>query len=218
MEGTRPAVLRSAGDWLDRPELPNILWIFGAPGAGKSAIATTLVKQFSVKRLCAKVVANVDIADRRDPKRVWRTLAYNLARLHVGLKGSIMEALSEKSRYSQDEFLDLIVEAVRAQQCLSIVVVLDALDECFTDDNEDWRTLLETVAGWANLNDRFKIVVTSCDTPDIRSALEKVGHPISLMTGKQASTEAMADIRLFFQIKFCGDAERFGRCAFRLAR
>jgi len=116
LKGTRAAVLRRAGDWLDNPELPNILWISGAPGAGKSAIATTLVNQFSVsgERLCAKVAAKRDIADRRDPKRVWRTLVYNLARLHAGLKGTIMEALSKKSPDFQNKFRDLIVEAVRA--------------------------------------------------------------------------------------------------------
>ncbi len=102
-------------------EKPNILWILGAPGAGKSAIATTLAKQFSDKRLCAKVVAKRDFADRRDPRSVWRTLVYNLAGLHVGLKGSIMEALSEKAHYSQDEFRDLIAEAVQDQQYLSVV-------------------------------------------------------------------------------------------------
>ncbi len=205
------SVLRKAKDWLEdeEPELSNLLWMFGAPGAGKSAIAMTLVREFSDsdEHLCTKFSAKRDIADRRDPKCVWRTLAYNLAGLHIGLKGSIMEALSDRSRHSQtasveEQFRDLIVNAMKDQQCLSVVVVIDALDECFTEDNEDWRALLKTVANWADLPRTFRLVVTSRDIPDIRSALAEISYPINLTTGKEASIEAKSDTQLFFQIKF----------------
>ncbi len=61
-----------------------------------------------------------------------------------------MEALSENTHYSQtasvqDQFRDLIVRVLRDQQFLSVVVVIDALDECFTENNEGWRELLQTV-------------------------------------------------------------------------
>ncbi len=174
------------------------------PGAGKSAIATTLSKQFSGKRVCVKIVAKRDFVDRRDPRSVWRTLAYNLAGLHAGVKGSIMEALSETSHYSQDEFRDLIVNALQDQQSLSVFFVIDALDEYFTENNDsgDWRSLLRTVAGWANLPRSIRFVVTSRDIPDIRNTLAKVSYSISLTTGKEASIEAKSDTHLFFQRKF----------------
>ncbi len=111
-------------------------------------------RQLSSTRLCVKVVVKLDFADRRDPKRVWRTLAYRFADLHAGLKGSIMETLSENySRIAsiEDQFRDVIVKAMRDQQFLSVVVVLDGLDEFLTDDDEHWRALLDTVASWANL-------------------------------------------------------------------
>ncbi len=181
--------MQTARDWLKDLDLPNTLWMFGAPGAGKSAIATTLVKEFTERCCCAKFSAKRDIADRRDPMRVWRTLAYSLAKLHVGLKGSIMEALSNDSHYSQTatvhaQFRDLIVGALQDQQFLSVVIVLDALDECFTEDNEDGRELLQTVAGWSDLPRTFRLMVTSRDIPDIRSSLAEVSHPVSLTTGK----------------------------------
>ncbi len=201
--------MRKARDWLDDEDLSNVLWIFGAPGAGKSAIATTLVREFSDsdEQLCTKFSAKRDIADRRDPKCVWRTLAYNLAGLHIGLKGSIMEALSDRSRYSQtasieEQFRDLVVNAMYDQQCLSVVVVIDALDECFTEDNEDWRALLKTVGNWADLPRTFRLVVTSRDIPDIRNTLAEISYPISLTTGKEASFEAKSDTQIFFRTKF----------------
>ncbi len=155
LPGTRTSVLRRAEDWVhsDDPEISNILWVIGAPGAGKSAIATTIVKvlESSNKCICAKVFAKRDFEDRRDPTRIWRTLAYDLAGLHVGLKGSVMEALFEKLQQSRTAvehqllFRDIAVRAIREQHGLSIVAVIDALDECFTGDSETggrfWRQL-----------------------------------------------------------------------------
>ncbi len=191
LPGTRMSVLRRVEDWLhsDDPKTSNILWIFGAAGAGKSAIATSLVSEFT--GICAKVFAKRDFEDQRDPRCIWRTLAYDLAGLHAGLKGSIMEALFEKSHYSEivvDEqlgFRDITIKAIQDQQCLSFVAVIDALDECFTGKNEDWRVLLETIAGWANLPRRFRLVVTSRDIPDIRGTLAELSYPISLTNRRQ---------------------------------
>ncbi len=212
LEGTRTSVLRQAKDWLEDSEQPNILWIYGAPGAGKSAIATSLVQKFSDdKRLCTKVVAKRDFADRRDPRCLWRTLAYNLARVHDGLKGSIMEMLFDSEQphhYSQsasveDQFRDLIVNTMQDQQFLSIVIILDALDEYITKDNKHWRRLLRTVAHCADLPHMFRLVVTSRDIREIRSStLAEVSYHIGLTTGKEVSPEAKSDMRAFFRAKF----------------
>lgn len=50
-----------------------------------------------------------------------------------------MEVLLEESHYAktasiQRQFSDLIVGVLQDQQCLSIVVIIDALDECFSED------------------------------------------------------------------------------------
>ncbi len=176
------------------------------PRAGKSAIATTLYNKFSNIRRCAKFSAKRDIADRRDPKCVWRTLAYSLADLHIGLKGSIMEALLNDSHYSPTasvhaQFRDLIAGALQDQQFLSVVVVLDALDECFTEDNKDWKELLQSVAVGPTCHGRLGWWSPVATIPDIRSSLAEVSHPVSLMTGKEA-LEAKSDTEMFFRAKF----------------
>ena len=43
MEGTRRDVFQTINDWLDDFGASNILWIRGSPGAGKSAVASSLV-------------------------------------------------------------------------------------------------------------------------------------------------------------------------------
>ncbi len=117
-----------------------------------------------------------------------------------------MEALTNESYFSQSvsvevRFRDLVVRAMQDQQCLSVVLVIDALDECFTD-NEDWRALLQTIASWADLPRTFRLVVTSRDIPDIRRILVDVCYPISLTTGREASIDAKSDTQIFFRTKF----------------
>ena len=50
MEGTRQDVFGTVNDWLDDFVAPNILWISGSPGAGKSALASSLVLNLTKKR------------------------------------------------------------------------------------------------------------------------------------------------------------------------
>lgn len=211
LPGTRQSILHDAEDWLKESahNEKNVLWIYGAPGAGKSAIATTLARKLTETSLCAKVVAKRDFAGRRDPRCIWRTLAYNLARLHVGLKGSIMEILLTRGpRYSEtapveNQFGDLIVKALQEQQFLFVVAVIDGLDECFTVDDEHWRALLKTIAGCADLSQSLRLVVTSREIRDIHDALETISCPISLTANDEKSiTEAKADKRLFFKETF----------------
>jgi DNA replication protein DnaC len=50
MEGTRRDVFRKIDHWLDDTSAPNILWISGSPGAGKSALASSLVSDLTKRR------------------------------------------------------------------------------------------------------------------------------------------------------------------------
>lgn len=171
-------------DWLENSRKPNILWMSGAPGAGKSDVATRLARRFSESdlHLCAKLAG-----EGRDPRQVWQTLAYELAGLHAGLKGSIMEVLSAKSdsHYSrtasvEDQFYELVVGVLQNQQCLSVVVILEALDKYLTEDDEHGRALLKTVARWPKLPRTYKLIVTGQDVPPIRNTLAKISHIINL--------------------------------------
>ena len=47
LEGTRGGILDKVRYWLQAEFPKNILWISGAPGAGKTTIATTIAKEFA---------------------------------------------------------------------------------------------------------------------------------------------------------------------------
>ncbi|KLO05135.1 WD40 repeat-like protein, partial [Schizopora paradoxa] len=203
--GTRTDILSRAKEWLENPDAPKILWIVGAPGAGKSAVAASLVKkEFPGIHLCTKFFAKRDFADRRDPSLVWRTLIYDIARQHIGLRGTIMEGLLGNplsGSNDQSKHCRLLFKAIEDQQCLPVVAVIDALDECSTEDHEQWRKFLQAVSGCADFPRAFKLVVTSRDLPDIREALLEVSQHILLPTGSNTTIEANSDIEKVFRSK-----------------
>ena len=92
MTGTREKIFGEIGRWLDDIDAPNVLWIVGSPGSGKSTVASSLVSQlmkhgrmgsnFAFKR------GNITLSD---PAAVWRTIAHDLAR-YDGSFASILAA------------------------------------------------------------------------------------------------------------------------------
>ncbi|KLO04386.1 hypothetical protein SCHPADRAFT_947736 [Schizopora paradoxa] len=98
LEGTRTSLLDKVEKWLSNPtSQENILWIVGAPGAGKTTIAATIAYELNKKgRPCAKFFLKRDIADLRDARRIWPSLAYSLADRNTGVKAEVMHALRDK--------------------------------------------------------------------------------------------------------------------------
>ncbi len=197
-------------DWLKDTTRPNVLWISGAPGAGKSTISTTIVEKHKCARFFVKRGATEEL---RNPRAIWRTIAFALARKHHGVEDDIVKMLSEKEEYPNDakvadQFRDLIEEPLRkhaeAPSAGSpyAVIVIDALDECLTSDDDDWKDLLRTLADWRDLPPNVKLLVTSRNETDIRERLRAVSECIVLETGHDVSNETSDDIRLFFETSF----------------
>ncbi|KLO04396.1 WD40 repeat-like protein, partial [Schizopora paradoxa] len=72
------------------------------------------------------------------------------------------------------------------------------------DDNEEWSALLDAITNSTEFPQTFKLVVTSRDFPDIRSALSGISHELAISTGTDASAESKSDIEVFFRSKLAG--------------
>jgi len=79
--GTRRWIFESIQTWLNNPLTPNILWLSGSPGAGKSTIASTLVSSLEEQGTLGSHFAckRGDLV-LSDPAVIWRTVASDLAR------------------------------------------------------------------------------------------------------------------------------------------
>ncbi len=187
LEGTRINILKEVRGWLqDGKEENKILWIVGDPGTGKSTVATTITKELSDKApFCAWFFCNRDEPHLRDPRQIWRTIAYNLAAKHDGVKAALITTIDPKMRYNPKEhsvihqFEKLVKGPLEADMkkmhfrshkiAYYPLVIIDALDECNPAD--DWSWLLNPLARLLRLPRVFKLIVTSRHLDDLHEKL-----------------------------------------------
>jgi hypothetical protein len=229
LKGTRETVLKDIFAWLkgmsafpvfkpivnatkgpDSGSTPNIMWISGSPGAGKSAIASTLVSSLNkLRRLGSFFFFKRGDAILSDPSVLWRTVAYDLAQFHPSIKASVIDFLSRPGFRDAEiclHFECMIEDALTNNhdqlRDFPPVIVLDALDECGSDDlhSAQRRILLDTLARWSLLPRTFKIIVTSRNERLPSSFLDpRVCLRITLETGDSVGHETQSDIRSFFE-------------------
>lgn len=201
--------------WLDDRESGVIFWIVGAPGAGKSTIATTIANELRRHgHPCAKFFAKRDIPGLRDPRRIFTSIAYSLAERHDGLKAALMLALGEKTNVDiqDDDVFDQFQKLIKGPLLRDLeetgslsqtrsraypVVVIDALDEF--NEVKCQLSLLESLANWPN---ELKLVITSRYDDALSKKIGGVCRCIDLAVGNDASLESKNDIGIFFAAKF----------------
>ncbi|KJA16845.1 hypothetical protein HYPSUDRAFT_206745 [Hypholoma sublateritium FD-334 SS-4] len=211
---TRNAVLNAMIHWVTAATtgLQWILWLNGAAGAGKSAIARSVVglcleRQFVVARF---------FFFRTDPTRngvkpVVATLAYELIQSIPALDSIITPKIRSNplvfNESLETQFQLLIFEPLRQLQRESpfekpIVFLIDGVDECTGDNNQ--VTLIRTIAQFVAANLIPLVVIFSSraelhlqmtfNSPKIDSILRRV--PLD------DDYRAASDIQLFLNESF----------------
>ncbi|KAG1740009.1 hypothetical protein EDB19DRAFT_796014 [Suillus lakei] len=204
MENTRVALRESLRQVLDRHDRTNV-WLKGLAGVGKTTIAFTVAKEMkSTQRLAASFFfsrKNVQRATMFIP-----TIAYQLALAFPRIKADIVKAIEEdemllsskKSR--RDQAQELIIKplySLRFRQAMSYVIVIDALDECFsTKEAAKLVELLIEMLSGADLPN-IHLLFTSRPETHIRAAMQAGVHEISLITGDEAT---LRDVRVFLRV------------------
>src|ERR1700730_6687521 len=117
---------------------PNILLITGNPGAGKSAIASSLVAKLTLQqRLGSFFFFKRGDSNLGNPAALWRTVAHDLARFHPSIKSSLIDFLNLPGFRDTDILLHFkaMIEDILTRNCSPLssrppVIIIDALDEC----------------------------------------------------------------------------------------
>jgi NACHT domain len=211
MEGTRQDILEGIDAWTTDFDAPNILWLKGHPGVGKSAIAASVVERLgAAKRLGSRFFFQRQAASSMTTNALWRTVAYDLARQYPTMRKHLLAALKEDetipATVEVNKLFRLLIEEpiVASEEILPKrlpIVVIDALDECGGLDgqhSEVRRSLMRTLGSWSGLPGRFKLIVTSRDESDIARVFSKTKHhPIEISAGQMVQVQSLRDIRTF---------------------
>lgn len=211
LEGTRQDVLEELRLWAMDLDAPNILWINGYPGVGKSAISATIIEEWrSSNRLGSSFFFQRERATIMTPDTLWRMVAHDLAQRYSIIREHLVTSLNANNNIKNSSnvdavFLQLIQKPLTASANISPrklpIIVLDALDEC--GGVEGWRSehrsgLMRTLKRWAELPRRFKLVVTSRRESDIEKLFSTTAHHlIEILSGDKVTPQSSSDIRAF---------------------
>ncbi|OJJ74829.1 hypothetical protein ASPBRDRAFT_463731 [Aspergillus brasiliensis CBS 101740] len=143
LPGTRIGILQRIEDWVCDERGRCVFYLSGMAGTGKSTISRTVAKRFKEKRMLgASFFFKRDAGDRGHARRLFSTIARQLMTHLPQLAPIITKAvredpdLSTKSLREQFErllLLPLIELGRTGKDTTTIVIVIDALDECESD-------------------------------------------------------------------------------------
>jgi hypothetical protein len=189
MPGTRLDVLCDIQTWLDDLNIPNIFWLSGSPGSGKTTIASTVVADFQY--FSGQFFFCRDEAELQDPDNLWRRLALDLALGSNDLKKVLAQVLETQKANIRGfdismQFEHFIAkplwEVFRASE-KPLLIVVDALHEC-----NSYEILLPSLTSWSYLPKSLKLLVTSHHYSDIQSSLGSISVHLDLHTGHDIYT------------------------------
>jgi hypothetical protein len=171
LAGTRSSVLNEIESWAKDFDKPPVFWLNGLAGTGKSTIARTIAEHlFAEESLGASFFCSRDFEDRSDLQFIFPTLAFQLAYKYPDFRSLFVSLLKSnpgvvhESLYRQME--KLIVEPL-AKTGVSMVIVVDALDEC--KDDEPSSVFLSVLGRFVNQIPKVKFILTGRPEPRIQS-------------------------------------------------
>ncbi|CCO35298.1 hypothetical protein BN14_09415 [Rhizoctonia solani AG-1 IB] len=165
--GTRKAQIDQLLEWAHDPETGQTCWMNGMAGTGKTTIAYSVCERLDeAYELGASFFCSRTMPECRQVKYIIPTIAYQLARFSVPFRNALYAALESDpdahARTPKLQYEKLVVgplSEVRESLPANFIVVIDALDECESEDaavGQRERSLIE----WRSV----KIEKTMCDS------------------------------------------------------
>jgi len=209
LPGTRREILTQVESWARTtdPNVPRVLWINGAAGTGKSAIAHTIALRFDQNRELGSFLCfdRTYIAERRHEK-VFSTIARDLASHDPGIRRAVADTIRARNwlKHTTDivqQWEHLLVKpSVQFSTGLPILLVIDALDE--SGNAQSRSHLLPILAHRAEeLPSNFRILLTSRPEDDISQALRSSVHVMSIDMNNIHKSSINHDISIYISTR-----------------
>ncbi|TFK35295.1 hypothetical protein BDQ12DRAFT_572061, partial [Crucibulum laeve] len=214
MSDTRVDILKSIYEWVNDLDGPNIFWLHGHPGTGKSTIALTVAKHLRESgQLGSSFFFQRDLASSQSPASLWCSVAYDLAQKHLDIRKNAIKKLRDgEIDPNQTSYMDIFNKLINdplttraeshACQGRHHVVLLDALDECggLNKHRSYRKDVLNMLGCWPS---QFKLLISSRDENDIFSKLNGgQNRCMDLEIGKNVTQQSMQDILAYLRFSF----------------
>ncbi|KAJ2921225.1 hypothetical protein H1R20_g15869, partial [Candolleomyces eurysporus] len=215
-EDTRVEVIGEIRDCIEDLESPHhLLCMTGAAGAGKSALQQTIAETCSTKNILGSAFFfSAGDSTRNTVQNVVPTIAYQLGRHNVDLKGRIKAAVEDEplifSKTLEVQMNALIAGPFEHATRTGVdlrgfphVILIDGLDECAEENRQE--ELLIAIKKCLLIDSLpFRIFIASRLEWAIRTALEPGGHLHAEAYHIQLSDQydASGDMRRYLQRRF----------------
>ncbi|KAL2801721.1 hypothetical protein BJX63DRAFT_438558 [Aspergillus granulosus] len=212
---TRSELLRQVADWGESSHGKCIYWLKGGAGTGKSTISRTIARQLNDKRLlAASFFFRRGEEGRNTAKWLFSTLARQLAITVPELGPEIQKAVETDPYISgkapAEQFNKLLLQPLinlDLGRTVTLVAVIDALDECQSDadnDDHDIKVLLRLLPRVQESKSvRLRFFLTSRPELPIRLGFKAVEDNLENMDLHSIPTlEITHDIHIFLEHSF----------------
>jgi hypothetical protein len=212
LPGTRRELLHQIEEWAKSPHGKCIFWLNGMAGTGKSTISRTIASKLKLRNsLGASFFFKRGEEDRGSAKKLFPTLVQQLVTTIPQLINGVQKAIKDDPYISEkalgEQFNKLLLQPlinVDLDQTATMVIVIDALDECesgqYGDDVKAILKLLPQVQMLKAIQLRF--FLTSRPELPIRLGLQKIiGNHQDLDLHAVPQSEVARDIASFLKHK-----------------
>lgn len=179
VEGTRNEVLEDILRWINDDEIAQFYWLNGAAGTGKTTIALTVADLVGMDRskITAMFFCSRHSRYRCDVQHVFITLSILLAARNSAFRAQLVQSIQKYPgiirAIPKDQARVLIVEPLRRAGLLqkSIVIVIDALDEC--KDKDAPGKIIDAFAKHLGELPFLKVLISTRSSPSVANAFQK---------------------------------------------
>ena len=173
LAGTREWAFSDILAWLNQLPAPQLFWLMGGGGTGKSVLSAELLgRLFARKRVAAWHFCRHDNKEQSKPASLLRSLCAMLCNTLDGFEAALDEVPDATVTDPTELFRKLLEAPLRKMKARKepLLIIIDALDEL----PKEWQqALLSAIAGQlSSLPSWLRLFVTSREEPQIKAALK----------------------------------------------
>lgn len=206
-------MLQKVEEWAKSPHGKCIFWLNGVAGTGKSTISQTVASRLKEQQfLGASFFFKRGEEDRGTAKRLFTTLIGQLVTAVPQMLPRVQKAIDDDPNISEkvlgEQFEKLLFDPLlgieQVEETMTRVIVIDALDECDSEDDKDIRGILRLLPRvQKSTSVQLRFLLTSRPELPIRLGFTEITDAHQDLVLHEISRPVIEhDISLYFEYQF----------------